>query len=279
MEKILFVTDGLCINMAALDFATYLARLTRSKLTGIFLENLVDEKRTALKKVHDYNYVGYEVDENAEAYSRKMDLIKKNIENFEQACTQREARCNIHHDRAMPVEEIINESRYADLIVMDATTSFEKHYEGAPTKFTQDILYKAECPVIIAPSTFEDIHEIVFAYDASASAVYAIKQFTYLLPQLCDKNLLVVQIKEDKSEIDADRYNFKEWLKNHYSAIGYETIDGNVTTELFSFLFKKKNTMIVMGAYGRSPLSRLFNSSKADIILKTITQPVFIAHS
>jgi len=274
----LFVTDGLTINMAALDFATYLARLTRSKLTGIFLENLVDEKRSALKKAHDYAFVGYEIDERAEAYSTKMELIKKNIEYFEDACIQREARCNVHHDRAMPVEEIINESRYADLIVMDATTSFEKHYEGCPTKFTQDILYKAECPVMIAPSTFEDIHEIVFAYDASASAVYAIKQFTYLLPQFCDKNLLVVQIKEDRTEKDPDRYNFKEWLKNHYSAIGFETIDGNATWNLFSYLFKKKHTMIIMGAYGRSPLSRLFTSSKADMILKTVTQPVFIAH-
>lgn len=278
MEKILFVTDGLTINMAALDFAAYVARLTRSKLTGIFLENLVDEKRLALKKEPDYAYVGYEVDENAEMYSRKMELIKKNIGCFEQACAQREARCNVHRDRAMPAEEVINESRYADLIIMDPTISFNKRYEGSPTKFTQEILHKSECPVIVAPFFFEDINEIVFAYDSSASAVYAIKQFTYLLPQFCDKNLLVVQIKEDKSEKDTDRYNFKKWLKNHYSAIGFETIDGDARWELFSYLFKKKNTMIVMGAYGRTAMSRFFSSSKADMVLKTLTQPVFITH-
>lgn len=278
MEKILFVTDGLSLNMAALDFAAYIARLTRSKLTGIFLENLVDEQRLVLKKSHDYSYLGYEVNENTEAYSRKMELIKQNICRFEEACIQREIRCNVHHDRTMPAEEIINESRYADLIVMDASTSFRKQHEGSPTKFTQEILHRTECPVIIAPSQPEDIYQVVFAYDGSASSIYAIKQFTYLFPQFSDKNLLVVQVRENKFEKDIDKYNFKEWLKNHYSAIGFETIDGNATWELYAYLFKKKNTMIVMGAYGRSPLSRFFNSSKADMILKTITQPVFIAH-
>ena len=33
-----------------------------------------------------------------------------------------------------------------------------------------------------------------------------------------------------------------------------------------------------MGAYGRSKISQLFKKSKADVLIKTITQPIVIAH-
>jgi nucleotide-binding universal stress UspA family protein len=33
-----------------------------------------------------------------------------------------------------------------------------------------------------------------------------------------------------------------------------------------------------MGAYGRTSVSRFFSHSHADILLKTISQPLFISH-
>ena len=33
-----------------------------------------------------------------------------------------------------------------------------------------------------------------------------------------------------------------------------------------------------MGAYGRNDLSQFFKISHADILIKTVTQPIFIAH-
>lgn len=278
MEKILFVTDGINLNMTALDFAAYLGRLTHSKLTGIFLENLVDEQRLVLKETHNYSYLNYEVDEGSAAYVEKMNLIQQNVVKFEEACLKRDVRCNVHYNRSVPAEEIIKESRYADLIVADAAASFNKKYEGAPTDFIKDTLANAECPVIIAPENFEEINEIVFAYDDSASSVFAIKQFTYLFPELNDKKLTVLQVNDKDFTATAGKYNFKEWLKNHYGAIGFEVIIGNPDYEIFSCLLKKKNTIIVMGAYGRSAVSRYFKHSQADLLIKTLTQPIFIAH-
>jgi hypothetical protein len=45
MERILLAIDAVKINMPALDFACYLARLTNSKITEVFLENFVANEK------------------------------------------------------------------------------------------------------------------------------------------------------------------------------------------------------------------------------------------
>ncbi|MBO9201579.1 MULTISPECIES: hypothetical protein [Niastella] len=51
-----------------------------------------------------------------------------------------------------------------------------------------------------------------------------------------------------------------------------------VADELFGYLPEKKNVFVVMGAFERNMLSGLFRASTAEIIIKTINVPVFIAH-
>lgn len=278
MEKILLAIDAVNLNMPALDFACYIGRLTNSKVTGVFLENLVADERPVLKKAYGNRYLDWEIDESSTQYRDKRQLIDKNILLFKEACEKRSVRCNIHRDRGTPAHEIINESRYADLIITDASTSFNKRYEGMPTEFEKDILKEAECPVIVAPQTFDGIDEIIFAYNSSRSAAFAIKQFTYLFPEFDDRKITVLQVNKEGVWADHDKYNLREWLQNRYSAIGFEAVKGDAEDKLFDYLLKRKNAFVVLGAYGRNSVSRFFKPSHADLLIKTITQPIFISH-
>src|SRR5688572_24185578 len=197
MKKILLAIDAVNLNIPALDFACYIGRLTNSKLTGVFLENLVADKNPVLKKAYSSPYTGLETDEASYDYLDKPQLIEKNISIFKEACEGRSTMCNIHRDRGIPAHEIINESRYADLVIADASTSFNKRYAGTPTEFVKDILEEAECPVIIAPGRFNGIDEIIFTYDSNKSAAFAIKQFTYLFPELDDRKIIVLQVNKE----------------------------------------------------------------------------------
>jgi len=278
MEKILLAIDAVNLNMPALDFAGYIGRLTNSKVTGVFLENLVADEKPVLKKAYGTRYLDWEIDESSPQYQDKRQLIEKNISLFKEACEKRSVRCNIHRDRGTPAHEIINESRYADLLITDASTSFNKRYEGMPTEFVKDILKEAECPVIVAPQAFDGIDEIIFAYNSSKSAAFAIKQFTYLFPEFDDRKVIVLQVNNEGVWADHDKYNLREWLQNRYSSIGFEAVKGNAEDKLFDYVFKRKNAFIVMGAYGRNALSRFLKPSRADLLIKTITQPIFISH-
>jgi hypothetical protein len=161
---------------------------------------------------------------------------------------------------------------------MDAGTSFKKRFEDSPTGFVRDILRKTECPVIIAPERFEELSEIILAYNGSASAVFAIKQFTYLFPHLRDKKVTIMQMNNSGQWQDPDKHNFTEWLKGHYTNLHFEAVKGKADQGFLDFIFNRKKMFLVMGAYGRNALSRFFRKSYADPLIKAINQPIFIAH-
>jgi hypothetical protein len=278
MEKILLAFDAVNPDMNAFEFACYLGRLTKSKITGVFLENLVDEERPILKHVHGMTYVDWTINEKSDDHKAKIELIEKNIAFFKEGSINRGVNYSLHRDRGVPANELIEESRFADVLVVDAETSFNKRYEGSPTEFVKDVLKKAECPVIIAPESFDAVDEIIFAYNGSASSVFAIKQFTYLFPQLHNKKVSIIQVNEEGEWKDANKYKFKEWLKEHYTDLHFEALKGTTDVKLFDYLFKRKNMFLVMGAYGRNTLSQFFKRSQADLLIKTVTQPIFIAH-
>ena len=87
-----------------------------------------------------------------------------------------------------------------------------------------------------------------------------------------------MQVNEAGEWQDPDKYKFKEWLKEHYTDLHFEAQKGKTDTILFDYLFKRKNMFLIMGAYGRNVLSQFFKRSYADLLIKTVTQPIFIAH-
>ena len=275
MEKILLALDATNLNTQALDFACWLGALTHSKITGVFLENLVADEKLVLQEMRSSSQSTWQTDIAIDEFSKKKETVEKNIAFFKQACERRSTRYAVHRD----AKEIIRESRYADILVIDAETSFNKKFEGTPTAFTKDILTNAECPVVIAPENFEGIEEIVFTCDGSKSSMFAIKQFCYLFPQLDDKKVTLLQVNEEGKIAAEEKEQLKEWISSHYSSIGFETLHGDAETGLPGYLLKKKNAFIVMGAYGRNMLSLFFKHSRAEVLIKTITQAIFITHS
>ncbi len=184
----------------------------------------------------------------------------------------------MHLDKGVPVWEIISESRFAELLIVDPEMSFGGKNEGVPTGFIKEVLAKSECPVVIAPFSFYGTEEILFAYDGSKSSLFAIKQFTYLFPELTDKKVTILQVNENEDGPVIEKEKIGELLQMHYSSIGFHTLYGKASDELYNYLLGKKNIFVVMGAFGRGMLSGFLKHSTAELVVKTINLPIFIAH-
>ncbi|MVT08736.1 adenine nucleotide alpha hydrolase family protein [Chitinophaga tropicalis] len=277
MKKILYVTDAVKLEASALDFACYLCTLFRSKLTGIFLENLYKEARPAkmLKEAALEGGINVQTDNTDEL---KEQCTSDNIQLFKTICEKNGVTGIVHRDKGIPLEDVIIESRYADLLLIDASTSFSAQKESVPTRFVTDVLADAECPVIILPESFEGLNKIVFTYDGRSSSVFAIKQFTYLFPELRETTVVVMTVMDNNRPSPEEKYKLKEWLHDHYTNIEFIEQDGNVKYQLLDSLLPRTKDIIVMGAFGRNAFSTLFNPSHATPVLKLVTQPVFIAH-
>lgn len=278
MKRILLAIDAVNPNVSTMEFACYLGRLTQSKLTGVFLEHNAQPLQPVAGAEQSNAYMDWVLGPQPCEQQINPGHIEKSIFHFQQGCIQREVNYMFHRGHGLPAQQMISESRFADIIVTGAETSFNKHYEGCPTTFVRDLLKKAECPVIIAPENFEGVDEIIFTYNGTSSAMFAMKQFTYLFPELYNKNVHIVQINETGQWPAHDRSQLKIWLKQHYINFTFEAIKGEAGAELFSYILNRKNIFLVMGAYGRNFLSQFFYPSQADHLIQIVTQPIFIAH-
>lgn len=277
MLNIAVALDVFYPNADALIFGCALAKLTQGKVTGIFLENLEYAFKPVVKNLNNAPYIETVLTTDIPSNQEKRKACEMAIVMFNETCKSKNVWHNIHIDCGIPAEELITESRFADVIIADAMMSFSKKTTGEPSRFVKDILADSECPVIISSSNFKEIDEIVFAYDGSASAMFAIKQFTYIFPGLKEKKLQLFEVNNDGFTLKY-QHKIKEWVKNYYASVELKVKEGNINDELFTSLLTKENSIVVMGAYGRGWLSKLFHKSTADVILETLNVPVFIAH-
>ncbi len=273
MEKLLLAQDAQCLKINAIDFACYVARLTRSRLTGVFLEDVQSDRMVAVNQVL--------TTETASGYRQQADpklIAEENIRHFREACVCRGVTSKVHRDRGVPTTEVLEESRFADLIVVDPEISFTPGNESLPGNFVNNVLLRTECPVMIAPYDFESIEKIYFAYNSTPSSMFAIKQFTYLFPELVKKKIVVLNVRSGGDGTLEEAFKMKEWMTEHYGDVEYVLLKGDPADQLFAYLLEKKNGVVVMGAYGRGILSRFFRPSHARLIITTVNMPIFGAH-
>ena len=83
MKKIILAVDAVNLNTHTIDFACYLAKLTRSKLTGIFLENMLTAAPELSQRIGSLTPSSYNKDTGTLTDKRK--IIDDNISRFREA--------------------------------------------------------------------------------------------------------------------------------------------------------------------------------------------------
>ena len=277
MKKILLVLDAAHIDTDIIHFACNFATLSHSTLTGLFYGNYEEEAPEVLMEF------GAPYIEEPPVQSPGPNISQQQLEDhitlFKKTCAVRGIRCQVQFNNdSYGAEYIIEESRFADLLIIKATASRETRSKETPTPFVKDVLAASECPVLIAPVNLPEIKEVIFAYDGSRSAVFAIKQFTYLFPEFADKKAVVLEVNKDEESPVTEQEHLGKWLRLHYASIGFQTLQGKATEELFAYLHDRQHTIVVMGSYGRNGLSELIKPATASPLLKAINLPFFITH-
>ncbi|MGE5520914.1 MAG: hypothetical protein ACM3VS_13365 [Candidatus Dadabacteria bacterium] len=274
MEKILLVVNSHKPDMGTIEFGCRIAALAETKLTGVFIDNPYTAFLPSAPAGDSYFKAVREA--SGEVVTTDTDQA---IRLFVDECRRKGIPSEIYTDKGDPIQEVIFESRFADMLIIDPDISFYDREEQLPSHFVKQILANAECPVLLGPEKFEEIEEIIFCYDGSASAVFAIKQFTYLLPEFSNMKVMLLEVNNSGSdEFNESDRRMMEWLRTHYHSAYYHALKGEAKNELFNFLFLKRKKILVLGAYGRSMLSNFFKKSAAEVLIRTVDLPLFIAH-
>jgi hypothetical protein len=272
MKKILIAFDGTHFSTGACEFALKLHQKQPLMLTGVFMPQLSFSSLWSYSGgVSVPELIPYAEDEDGEA-------IQKNIERFEQFCGENNIPFTVHKDFynfALP--ELKKESRFADLLILSSETFYNYISGENAADYVKEALHVSECPVIAVPEIYQFPERILLAYDGSESSVFAIRQFAYLLPELCQLETLVFCLKHDNiSDLPEEEY-IKELLSQHFTKYSLLKLNLAHKKQLSEWL-NNKNAILVSGSLGRNFISQILRNSFISRVIEEHKYPVFIAH-
>lgn len=275
MKKIIAVFDGLSYSQSTEAYAIQFANDGNTHLVGLFLDDFTYHSYY----LHEHEYAAL-LKEKIAGDEKDQHTRKAAAEKFQSACQKAGIEHTVHHDRSIASQELLHESIYADLIVLDKKESFQHTNKQFPADFIQDMLANAECPVLIVPSEFRAIEKIILLYDGGPSSVYAIKTFSYLFPGFNRFPTEVICVRNEMLNLHLpDNFLMKEFMKRHFPEAVYKVLKGNAENEIVKYLKnRKQHELLVMGAYERSRLSRWFKASMADKLMLQLKTPLFVTH-
>lgn len=278
MQKIIAAFDGLKYSTSTRDHAIALARSGSMHLTGVFLD---DVTYTSYKVYELITKDGVSDKKLKQLAKKDYDTRNRAVADFENACRKAGVGYNIHHDRKTALKELLHESIYADLIIIDSKETLTHYDESLPTRFIRELLTDVQCPVLLVPQKYKPIEKIALLYDGRPSSVHAVRMFSYLYPAPAAMPVEVISVKGMGNDMHlSDGKLVKEFIKNHYPKAHFKILKGLPEIEIVKHLAQeKKNVLAVLGAYRRGAVSRWFKASMADELMIELKTPLFIAHT
>jgi len=277
MKKIIVAIDGLKFSRSAAEYAVFVAKELKGHLVGVFLE--------------DFTYHSYSVYSLDPELGSLDDIISKSEEedknsraqavlDFEEICRLAKIEYSIRRDENFARKQLLHESIYADLLVIDRSETMSRYDEDIPSDFIRELLVNVECPVLVVPKDFGEFERVILLYDGEPSSVFAIKMFSSLFRDL-DKPVEVLSVKSPEENLHVpDNKLMKEFMKRHYPKATYTVLHGDPDLEIVEhFKNKHQDALIVLGAYRRNMVSRWFHASMADLLMRELKTPLFIAHT
>lgn len=275
MKKILAAFDGLKYSPSTASHAIDIAHRTNSKLIGVFLEDFT---------YHSYKMVDLIGTEHVEE-ERAIILNKKDaearensVEEFRNACRNAKVDFAVHRDKNIAIQELLRESLYSDLLIIQNDETLTHYAENVPTNFIVSLLERTECPVLLVPKMYTSIDKVVFLYDGTPNSMYAIKEFTNVFGE-AGLAADVVFVKKENDDALPDGRLTREWFRLHYDNPEFHSLKGNPAECIPNHLRRYEgNTVVVLGAYARGTISRLIHKSLADVLMEKLRLPVLVAH-
>jgi hypothetical protein len=174
MQKIVVAIDGLHYKESVVEYAVSLTTHLNSHLVGLFL--------------HDTTYHSYEIynmakggilsnEEIEKEESKDVSSRKEALLTFEKACRLHRIQHTVRENKNIALPELVHESIYTDLLVINSGEKFTSYPENRPSAFIRALLETARCPVILVPDLVQPLKKAVLLYDGSPESVYAIKMF------------------------------------------------------------------------------------------------------
>lgn len=273
MKKIIIALDGQHFPHGAFEFVKSINNRNKVLLAGVFLSPVDYSKVLAFTGME-----GVAMMPDWLMRGEDDSLVSKNIEIFEQACTAEGLEYRVHKDTdMMAISSLIEETRFADVLLVSSDLFYENVQKEQPNFYLEEVLKKAECPVMLIPENYKEPAQVFLTYDGSESSVFAIKQFAYVFPELATNETVLLSAVGQKEELP-EYGMISELVSRHYPNLKILALPVVNRNDFSGWMKSQQPGYVVMGAFSRSLFSQLFRKSLANKVIHEIKMPIFISH-
>ncbi len=272
MKKILLACDTDNFPIGAFNFLEHMHQHRPFLLTGVFLH----------APVEDLFFPPAISIDNPDLETAKADVtaVQHSIQLFSDRSIRSGMEFRIHEESAeYTVNELVRESRFADLLVLSEELFFVGVDKHQPNYYMKQVMRKAECPVLTVSEKFKTLSRIALTYDGSKESMYAIKHFSYLFPELTSLPTDVLYWVEDTEDEPPDMTYIEEYAARHFSNLRFLNKFFDKNTYLGTWAETKTDTLLVCGSYGRSGILKAFKKNFAEDLIEHPGPALFISHS
>jgi len=276
MNKIIVALDSLRPSDPAVSYAMDLCKNMDAQLVAVFLDDFTNTSYQSHQVLRNRFTIPEEV--YNECIREDNRTRREAVLHFKEIAGSENVKYTIHHDRNISLNELIAESVYADLLVIENKETMTFYAENPPTHFLKNLLREVHCPVLVVPGAYRKINKVLFLYDGEPYSSTAIKMLSYLFPVFAEIQAEVVTVKSKKRDVhDLNNRLLREYMKSHFPHTVYTVLNGLADVEVVKYLkCKYENELIVIGSYHRSRLSRMMHPSMAESLMQEVKVPLFI---
>jgi len=278
MKKILLVLNGPQAPVHIITAAVEIAKADKAFLHALFLVPAISRPTLLYPFINDLALTGTEWSKQS-IEQEDQHQANDSIRLFKDACTAANVFFKISPDGDISFEQLIHHTAFADLIITDAGADFPETPSMPLTVSLGDLLADAHCPVLLLQEEIKQPDRVIFSYDGSFSSVHAIKMFSYVFPEWrATPATLLCVLPRENARMEYEEY-IKDLLPQHFTSLNVQLLIGDAKKELLKTITNSgPNTLVVMGAYGRTAIGRLFHKSLSNTLLKETKAALFISH-
>jgi len=277
IKSILVALDGSEHAEAALQYALWLAERLRATLLGLHVIDVVSIEGSFL---HDISgSLGFEpyLDFSAKMREALRERGRVLLDGFGRRCAERNVACDTILGMGIVANEICDQARVADLVVMGHRGVNERFSTGLLGSTTESVTRKSPKPVFVSPLSFREITRPLLAYDGSQRASAAMHAAAEVASALALPLTVLHVAREDTGDGAKVLDETRRYLHSYDLALTCETTTGYPHQRIIEFIAERGHDLLFIGAYGHSRIIEMVLGSTTEYVLRNAACPVFLA--
>jgi nucleotide-binding universal stress UspA family protein len=279
IKKVLLPLDPSDYSTRAMELAGRIARFHNAELHGLVVLDIPGIERS----------IG-PIPAGAEYYARKLEKarideaekrVQSLIDDFAEFCNGNGIRYASHHTQGIPSGQILEESKYFDLLVMGQKTHFRFETQDNPGDAFDDILDHSITPILAVPDKFRAQEfaarpmKAALAFDGSLPACRAMQRFAQLAVHGF-VDLKIVMSHEDTLVANHSLESARSYMQSHFlHNIDVEHTTDNII-EVIDNRYIDWADIIALGAHTKKGILDFMVGSLTRFLIKEGRVAIFI---